>query len=77
MKPYGIPRVRDLECPDCVDIKEYGMKSSVGAIRHKGGYFKTTQKSRGKRSMRRYWKRVARQTHKKICEEEYVTNSYI
>jgi hypothetical protein len=52
MKPYGIPRTKDVEYPDVSDIQKYGLKTSVGG--------KCCQRSKNKAISRRYWKKVER-----------------
>nr|VFK59897.1 MAG: hypothetical protein BECKTC1821F_GA0114240_103824 [Candidatus Kentron sp. TC] len=32
MKAYGVPRTKDVEYPDLLDIVTYGMKSSTGQV---------------------------------------------
>jgi len=60
MKPYGIPRHPDVECPDKVDITYYGLAPS----RHG-----EKRRSLPKRRVRRYWKRKARYLNKQLCKE--------
>lgn len=65
MKPYGIPRNKDVECPDVVDIKTYGLKTSIGGK----DYFRNKE---SKRAIRRVWKRKARREGKILLQEERV-----
>lgn len=64
MRPYGIPRNKDVEWPDVVDIKTYGLKTSIGGK----DYFKNKH---SKRCIRRIWKRKARKEGKDYCGVEY------
>jgi len=59
MKPYGVPRHPDVECPDKLDITIYGL-SVRGEKR----------KSKGKKRRRRIWKKLARLANKLLCKEE-------
>jgi len=71
MKPYGIPRLKDLECPDCADIRNFGLKSSKSRARGKGGEFKNSfRSSTAKRRTRQIWKSRARSASKALCIEE-------
>lgn len=63
MKPYGLPRHKDVEAPDIGDIKVYGLKTSAGGK----DYFRG--RKRQKAATRRRWKRKARQVNKKLCQE--------
>ena len=63
MIAYGHPMNKNLEAPDIADIQEYGLKTSVGSVKGKGGdyptlYFNTSQ---AKRTARRVWKKRERQ----------------
>lgn len=65
MKAYGLPRIAYLEYPDVGDIQEFGLKSSVGHLRGKGGDIKSYfRNSAVKRSVRRRHKRAARREGK-------------
>jgi len=65
MKPYGIPRYADVECPDLVDIRRYGLKSSISRCIGKGGDIKNSfRSSKLKRQTRRLWKRIDRKLGK-------------
>lgn len=67
MKPYGLPRVKEVEAPDLVDIQTYGLRSSAGNLPGKGGEIRSLFKnSRKKRNIRRYWKKRER----KIIKEK-------
>ena len=71
MKPYGIPRNKNVESPDVVDIQNYAMKSSAGRFKERGGDFKSyTRNSKSKRSVRRHFKKCARRNSKKLCKQE-------
>lgn len=75
MKAYGIPREKDIECPDVVDIQHYGMKSSVGQLATKSGEYRSyTRSVVNKNSTRRHFKRIERMSakhniHKTLNEE--------
>jgi len=60
MKAYGVPRVPQIESPDLADIAEFGMKSSTGQIRGKGGDFRGSQTSDGRKKARRSFKKAER-----------------
>lgn len=60
MKPYGVPRYPDVECPDKVDITVYGLAP------HRHG---EKRRSSVKRWARRRWKKVARKLNKLLCKE--------
>lgn len=55
MKPYGVPRVKDLDYPDKADIKRFGLSAPDRCARA----------DRGKQSSRRIWAKKARQDAKK------------
>lgn len=63
MKPYGVPRNKDVESPDVGDIKLYGLKTSAGGK----DYFRN---KRNKASSRRIWKKLARKLNKLLAREE-------
>jgi len=66
MKPYGIPRVPEVEFPDVADIRHFGRKTSIGRLSSKGrGY----SNGASKRTTRRYWKRCARRDSVRIVRE--------
>jgi hypothetical protein len=62
MKPYGIPRVPEIECPDLVDLHIFALKASKGNIKN------TFKSSISKRATRRIWKKKARINNKKLCK---------
>jgi len=65
MKPYGSdhePKNVRNSYPDQADVKHLGLSSKHGK-----------QRSKGKRSVRRYWKKIARKFWKK-CLSENVNN---
>ena len=71
MHAYGVHRNIDLICPDKADIGEYGLKSSAGSLRGKGGDIRSMHKnSASKRAARRRYKRRARQENKNSCVED-------
>lgn len=65
MKAYGLPRNPEVESPDVGDIKSYGLKSSTGRYKEKGGDYKGyTRSSKAKRATRRIFKKAARRAAK-------------
>ena len=60
MKPYGVPRVKDAEYPDLVDIKKFGFSTED----------RCSRKDRGKNKARMYWKKKARAEGKKELTKE-------
>ena len=69
MKGYGLPRNDDVAHPDCGDLRFYGLQSSAGHLRGKGGDIRGLRTS-GKRKARRRWKKMARREGKAMCREE-------
>lgn len=59
MKPYGLPRVIELEQPDVGDIQRFGLKSSAGRIKSKE-YKSYIRKSKKRNEIRRTWKKKER-----------------
>lgn len=55
MKPYGVPRVPEVEFPDKADIKRFGLSTSD----------RCSRVDRGKKKARRIWKKAARRLLKK------------
>jgi hypothetical protein len=64
MKGYGLPRVIDLECPDLLDIQNYGLKSSKSRVVRNGTIKNSFRNSKLKRDTRRIWKKKARAAQK-------------
>lgn len=60
MKPYGIPRLPELEFPDVADIQSLGLSSHAGRIHGRSGDFRPYIRGANKARTRRYWKRKAR-----------------
>ena len=61
MKPYGVPRGKDIEYPDKADIRQYGLKSSKARLKTKSGEYKSyTRSTENRKKTRRYFKRKAR-----------------
>jgi len=61
MKPYGVPRYRDLESPDVHDIQRFAMQSHAGRIPNSSHVYKRYTRSTAiHRAIRRYWKKKAR-----------------
>lgn len=54
MKPYGVPRIPELEFPDKADIKRLGISSTD----------RCSKADRGKNRVRRYWKKRFRRQMK-------------
>lgn len=79
MKPYGIPRVPELDRPDCVDIQRFGLKSSKSRVKNKSGVRKNSFRNvSAKRRTRRYWKkreRMVTQENLRRCRDYYVEPS--
>lgn len=72
MKAYGVPRVLDVEGPDCADLFRFALKSAKGHLREKGGDYKNNvRNTKVKARKRRYWKGKARTANKKACLELY------
>jgi hypothetical protein len=70
MKAYGLPREKDLDAPDLVDIQNYGLKSSRSRPTGKGGDRKNSFRSSArKRLTRRIWKRKQRIENNKLTRE--------
>lgn len=70
MKPYGIPRVPELDFPDVYDIKKFGFASHIGRLPGKSGDFRPYIRGTNKASTRRIWKRKARAEGKSIIRKE-------
>jgi hypothetical protein len=65
MKAYGIPRNLGLVHPDCADIREFGLKSSVSNPSGlSGDRHNSFRDPASKASTRRYYKRLARREGK-------------
>lgn len=72
MKAYGLPRDKDIEFPDKVDLLHYGLKSSIGSIKTKSGEYKSyTRSTENRNKTRRYFKRKERALGKGLCDENY------
>jgi hypothetical protein len=69
MKPYGIPRVLDIECPDCADALLYALKSSKVSLRGK-----SPLRHAGKIRARRVWKKLARRAARVELRREMAEN---
>ena len=63
MKPYGLPRIKDVEFPDVADIHAFGLKSSIGGK----DYHKNKE---AKAKARRSFKKVARHSAKLEIKKE-------
>ena len=67
MKAYGLPRVKDLESPDCADICKFGLKSSKSRVEGLGGDIKNSfRSSTAKKATRRIWKKKERAKNKVV-----------
>jgi hypothetical protein len=60
MKPYGVPRVLDVQWPDVADIRRFGFASHAGKFPGKSGDYHPYISGVKKARARRYWKRKAR-----------------
>jgi len=74
MKAYGLPRALDIEHPDLMDIRVYGLKSSTGQIRSKGGDYRGHNKSKTRNAARAVWKGKARAAAKQNIRKELDIN---
>lgn len=71
MKGYGLPRNTDVVAPDCADIAEYGLKSSVGHLQGPGGDTHSSFRNpEAKARARRRYARKARIDGKAACSME-------
>lgn len=67
MRAYGLPRIKDIESPDIVDIQCYALKSSTGRFRERGGDFRGYLKNKSsKNRIRRIFKKRIRRELKNI-----------
>ncbi len=70
MKPYGIPRIPELEFLDVADIQRFGLKSSAGRCFEASGDYKSyTRSSKARKRVRRVWKKKERTQWKEIPAE--------
>ncbi len=70
MKPYGIPRIPELEFLDVADIQRFGLKSSAGhCFKASGDYKSYTKNSKARKRVRRAWKKKERNKQNKILIE--------
>lgn len=67
MKGYGLPRTKDLMYPDVDDINTFGLASHVGQIVGKSGDY---HGGRGRKKMRRLWKKKERARMKNELKDE-------
>ena len=68
MKPYGLPRILDLECPDLYDIRLYGLKSSKSRTKKHGVIKNSFRRVKVKATARRIWKKRERSKTKMEIE---------
>ena len=68
MKPYGIPRHKEVESPDVADIQRYGMKSCIGKL--KGDQHAYTRSAERRRQTRRFFKKTERMRSKQFIRTE-------
>ena len=61
MKGYGLPRTKDIECPDLGDIAMYGLKA--GKL-----HPKWTANGDNKKRTRRIWKKMERGRVRKVLD---------
>lgn len=72
MRPYGLPRNKDVQGPDILDGHIYARKASALSIKGKGGDIRSIIKSsKNKRATRRYWKRRERSAASRLLREFY------
>lgn len=69
MKPYGVPRDLNLECPDKIDITYFGLKTSIGQLKKKGGDY-PSKDTKSRNFFRRVWAKRARGYSKKFVRKE-------
>ncbi len=68
MKPYGLPRSKDVSHPDLADIKAYGLPGCAGNLPGKGGDIRSHFRSAAaKAGVRRIFKRRARREGVAAC----------
>lgn len=80
MRPYGLPRTKDIEYPDLADIRLYGLNSSAGSIVAKCGKRKNSFKNvRSKARSRRIWKKRERSITKSLLRRcnDYPGREYL
>ena len=70
MKGYGLPRDLDIQYPDLADIRNFGLKTSTGALKGKGGDYRGSSKHNVRVRNRRYWKKQARINAKRDIYKE-------
>jgi hypothetical protein len=70
MRGYGLPRNKDLECCDIVDIQHYGLKSCAGRVNDNRDYKSYTRNAEHRQSTRRIWKRKERALIKTMIRRE-------
>lgn len=72
MKPYGVPRVGNIEFPDMADAYNFALKPSKHRFPEKCGKARSNIKSTEKKaSIRRRFARLARIENKRECAETY------
>lgn len=72
MKPYGLPKTKDIEFPDIADGFNYALKASrVNLPRGKGKDTRTQFRSTEvKNQLRKIYKTKARNSSKKLIDKE-------
>lgn len=71
MKGYGLPRCAFWDYPDVYDIKAFGLKSSTGCPKEKGGDYRGYFKNKAvKKAIRRFWKGKARNEAKQYIRRQ-------
>ncbi len=70
MRGYGLPRNKDVECADCVDIQTYGLQSSCSRVPRYGNIKNSVRSSKRKRTARRVWKKLERKRQRRELEKE-------
>jgi hypothetical protein len=71
MKPYGVPRTKDLIYPDVADIQRLGLASHCGRIPGKSGDYRPYICGQSKARTRRIWKRKARAAGRAAIKEGF------
>ena len=71
MKAYGVLRTLDVEFPDLLDISNYGLKTSTGQLKSKGGDYRGSTKTKKRNINRRLWKKIERQNAKRDLQGEF------
>ena len=65
MRGYGLPRNKEVECPDVADIINYGLRTALGSLDGRA-----YQNSKSKKRARRIWKKKARRDNKQVVLDQ-------